>query len=805
MLKNYFKIALRNFKKYKTYAFINIFGLAVGLASCILIVLFVQDELRFDRFHEHADRIVRVVEDQRDEDRVSHLAHTFTPMAPALEAEFPAVEHAVRLYPYPVLVRHGEAKKFQEDRFFFADSTVFEVFSFSLIRGDARTALAAPFSVVLTEETARKYFGDTDPLGQILTVRDDDGERDYTVTGLLDAVPRTSHVHFDLLASFSSTRAFAPWMHNRGNWEWPPLYTYALLAEGTDPAALEAQMPALAEKYMGERRASFRSFLLQPLTRIRLFSNREAEVEPTSDITYVYIFSMIAFFILLIACINFMNLATARAASRAREVGMRKVLGAQRTQLIRQFLSESTLLAALALVLAVVLIELLLPALNAVSGKALSTDYLIHWSIPVVLAGIVLGVGLLAGSYPAFYLSAFRPVRALSGTSGRGRSAAALRKGLVVFQFGISIALIIGTTIIYRQLDYIQNQRLGFDKEHVVVVPLRDQADQINNATLKEQWEQIPNVLSVAATSGVPGLPTGLHDFWVFPDNTGRDSLELLTLTVDHDFVETLGLEVIAGRDFSEDFPTDAYEAFVINESAALKLGWTDPVGREFALKYYLNGAIRKRGTIIGVVKDFQYNALHRAIDPTVLHVVPESYYTDYLAARIGPGAATATLAHMAERWQAFNAERPFEYTFLDETFDALYRAEERLGRLFGYFSILAILIACLGLFGLAAFTAERRTKEIGVRKTMGATVGGIVLLLSKDLLKLIAVAFIVGAPLAFFLMNRWLQDFAVRVEMSWGTFLMVGLAALGIAWLTVGYHAIRAALADPVKALRYE
>ena len=805
MLKNYFKIALRNLKKYKTYAFINIFGLAVGLASCILIVLFVQDELRYDRFHEHADRIVRVVEDQQDEDRISHLAHTFTPLAPALETEFPAVEHAVRLYPYPVLVRRDAEKKFQEDRFFFADSSVFDVFSFSLIRGDARTALAAPFSVVLTEETARKYFGDTDPIGQTLTVRDDDGELDYTVTGLLAEVPRASHVHFDFLASFSSTRAFAPWMHRRGNWEWPPLYTYALLAEGTDLAALEAQMPALAEKYMGERRAAVRSLLLQPLTRIRLFSNRESEPEPTSDITYVYIFSMIAFFILLIACINFMNLATARAVSRAREVGMRKVLGAQRTQLIRQFLSESTLLAALALVLAVVMVELLLPALNAVSGKALSTDYLIHWTIPVVLVGIVLGVGLLAGSYPAFYLSAFRPVRALGGTSGRGRSAAALRKGLVVFQFGISIALIIGTTVIYRQLDYIQNKRLGFDKEHVVVVPLRDQADQINNAALKEQWEQIPNVLSVAATSGVPSVPSGLHDFWVFPDNTGQDSLELMTLTVDHDFVETLGLEIIAGRDFSEDFPTDAHEAFVINESAALKLGWTDPVGREFTLQYYLSGAIRKRGTVIGVVKDFQYNKLNRAIDPTVLHVVPESYYSDYLAARIGPGTTTATLARMAENWQAFNAERPFEYFFLDQTFDALYRAEERLGHLFGYFSILAILIACLGLFGLAAFTAERRTKEIGVRKTMGATVGGIVLLLSRDLLKLIAVAFIVGAPLAYFIAQWWLENFALRIEISPTIFILVGLTTLAIAWLTVGYHAIRAALADPVKALRHD
>ena len=806
MIKNYLKIALRNLRKYKTYAVINMAGLAVGMAGCLLIVLFVQDELNYERFHDNADRIVRLVEDQVQGDRVGRLATTYTPLAPALTTEFPAVEAAVRFYPYPVLVRYGDAKKFQEDHFVLADSTVFDVFSFRLIRGEADAALAQPFTVVLTASTARKYFDDADPIGQVLTVRDDDGERDYTVTGVVEDAPRNSHLQFDMLASYSSSRIFAPWMHSRGNWDWPPIYTYALLADGADPAALEAQLPALAQKYMGERRSSYRTLLLEPLTRIRLFSQRENEPSPTSDITYVSIFSLIAFFILLIACINFMNLATARAANRAREVGMRKVLGAQRTQLIRQFLSESILLAMLAMVLAIVLIELLLPALNAVSGKALTTASLFHWTTPLALLAMVLFVGVLAGSYPAFYLSASRPIRSLRGAKERGGSAAAtLRKGLVVFQFAVSIVLIVGTTIIFRQLDYIQNQRLGFDKEHVVVVPLRDQADQINSAALKQQWQQIPNVLSVAATSGVPGIASGLHDFWVFPDNTRQDSLELMTLTVDHDFVETLGLDLLAGRDFSEDFPTDATEAFLINESAAKKLGWTDPIGQEFTLRYYVYDAIMKRGAVIGLVRDFQYHSLHRAIDPTVLHIVTASYYSDYITARIGPRDVPKTLARMAERWQSFNADRPFEYVFLDETFDALYRAEERLGRLFGYFSILAILIACLGLFGLAAFTAEQRTKEIGVRKVMGATVGGIVMLLSKDLLKLIAVAFVVGAPLAYVAMNQWLLGFADRVALSWPIFLTAGLAALGIAWLTVGYHALKAALADPVTALRYE
>ncbi len=807
MLKNYLKIALRQLRKQKMYAVINVVGLAMGLACCTFIVLYLLDELSYDRFHENAERIVRIVEDRVEEGQEHRLAVTYGPLAPAMKQDLALVEHAVRLLPYSLLVSRDAAHKYQEDGFAFVDSTFFEVFSFPLLQGDARTALARPFSVVLTASTAQKYFGAANPVGQTLTARDDEGTYDFTVTGVVTDVPANTHFRFDFLASFASMRTlYGTWVDDPRNWEHPPLYTYALLTEGTDPARLAAQMPDFARRHMGADRAATRSLRVQRLTDIRLFSDRESELTPGSDIAYVYLFALIAFFILLLACINFMNLATARATGRAREVGMRKMLGAARAQLVRQFLGESMLMVALALMLVVVLVEALLPLFNALSGKALAAGVLVHWSVPLALAATVVLVGALAGSYPAFYLSAFRPARVLKGGGATGGPAASrFRQGLVVFQFVISIALLIGTAVAYLQLHYVRNERLGFDKERVVLVPLRDQANQIHHEALKEAWKQLPGVEHVTASSGMPGLGGGIYDFAVFPEKAAQDSLQMMTLTVDHDYAETYGLEIVAGRDFSEDFPTDAAEAFLLNERAAHRLGWADPVGQKLTLQVWFNGEVRKTGTVVGVVRDFQYHSLHRAIDPTILHIFPNTYYNDYLSVRLRPGDLRAILAELEHAWTRFNPERPFEYTFLDERFDALYRADARLSGLFGVFAALAVVIACLGLFGLAAFSAERRTKEIGVRKVFGASVGGIVLLLSKDLLKLVALAFVVATPAAYAAMQRWLDDFAYRVDLSWGIFLAAGLAALGVALLTVSYHAVKAALADPVKSLRYE
>ena len=656
-----------------------------------------------------------------------------------------------------------------------------------------------------TASTARKYFGDEDPLGQVLSY---EGRRDFEITGVIEDIPENAHFHADFFASYSTLKTFMPWTQQE--WHWPPTYTYLLLAGEVEAASVEAQLPAFILQHGGEQQAAQRSFHLQPLTDIHLRSQREDELAPNSDIAYVYLFSAIAFFILLIACINFMNLTTARSANRAREVSMRKVMGARRLQLVRQFLSEAILQAAVAMVLALVLVELSMPAFNALSGKALAFQLFSGWLIPVALIGIVLLIGVLAGSYPAFYLSAFQPVRVLKGTTDRGGSRAArLRKSLVVFQFAVSCALIIGTGVVYSQLTFMQNKKLGFDKEHVITIDLIDYPDQLNYERLKEIVLQHPDVVSVTASSTIPGREAP-SNYPIVPEGTpDENSSSIPTLAVDHDFVETFKLELAAGRAFSKAFPSDTAEAILLNETALRKLGWAAaPLGKKITLSYDhpALGFTRKEGVVVGVLTDFHYASLRREIDPILLHLLPPSQFFSYLSVRIRPNDIPATLAFLEEQWNAYTTVGyPFSYAFMDEEFDALYRAEERFSNIVAYFSLLAMVIAGLGLFGLAAFTAERRTKEIGVRKTMGASVTSIVVLLSKDFLKLVGLAFVVAAPLAYFAMNRWLDAFAYQVDLSWWIFLITGLAALGIALLAVGYQAIRAALADPVKALRYE
>jgi len=808
MLKNHLKIALRTLRRHKGYAFINIVGLAVGMACCLLIVRYVQDERSFDRFHEQADRIYRLVEDRgtrdaRDQGSVRHLASTSYEVGPLLHDGYPeAITHAVRFYRQTALIVRDEARTFQEDRLFFADSAVFDAFSFRLLRGDPATALDAPYTLVLTASTARKYFGDEDPIGQVLRY---EGRQDFEVTGVVEDVPANAHFHFDLLASYASLKTFMPW--TQSHWQWPPIHTYLKLAAGVEAATVQAQLPGFILQYGGEEQAAERSFALQPLTDIHLHSQREDELAPNGDIASVYLFSAIALFILLLACINFMNLTTARGASRAWEASMRKVMGAGRLQLVRQFLSEAMLQALLALVLALVLVEWLLPVFNVLSGKALTFQLFSGWLIPAALIGLVLGIGVLAGSYPALYFSGFQPVAMLKGMSGRDGSAT-LRKALVVFQFAVSCALIIGTGVVYSQLQYLQHKKLGFDKEHVVAIDLIDYPDRINYERLKQALLQHPGVVSVAASSTIPGRETP-SNYPIVPEGTRpEDGTRIPTLAVDHDFIATFNLALAAGRSFSKAFPTDTSEALLLNETAAERLAWTDPVGKKITLSYDhpTRGFVQKEGTVVGIVKDFHQASLHRAIDPLLLHVLPPSQFFYYLSVRIRPEDVPATLAFLETQWKAYSTSGyPFSYTFMDAAFDALYRAEARFGDVVAYFSGLAILIACLGLFGLAAFTTERRTKEIGVRKTLGASIPSIVALLSKDFLKLVLIAFVLAAPLAYFAMTHWLHAFAYRIEISWPIFLCAGLVALLVALLTVSYQAIRTALTDPVKALRYE
>ncbi len=796
MLKNYLKIALRNLRRHKAYTFINVLGLAVGLACCLLILFYVQDELSYDTYHEKADRIHRLVR--------SRSAYTAAPMAPALVAEMPRVSHAARIQKFnDVLILNGDEKRFTET-VFAADTSLFDIFSFTFVRGHPKTALSRPDGLILTESAVQKYFGEEDPMGKALILVDDEPIT-LTVTGVLEDLPRTSHFRFDLLASFKwveqSTNRLENWTTN-----W--LFTYFLLEEGTTAAQVEAQLPVFFERHTGEAWDHFR---VQPLLDIHLRSTGlTQDIAPQGSMAYLLIFSAVALLILVVACINFMNLSTARSAGRAREVGMRKVLGARRGQLIRQFLGESFVMAFGSLVLALGLTVLLLPAFGTLTEKELVVGFDTVGFIVPVLFGLIVLVGLLAGSYPAFFLSAFEPIDTLKGRLGRGTAGGFLRKSLVVFQFAVSVFLILGTLVVAGQLAYVKNARLGFDKEQVVVLPFGAELEQ-RHETIKQALLRHPKVHRVSASGNVPGHD--VSDFYFRPEGlsaTGDDLPGWDTYFIDADFVETLRLEIVEGRAFSKELVSDE-RAFILNETAVAEAvamvgeAWQSPVGKQ--LEFYVPGAegwrVLKSGTVVGVVKDFHYRSLHEEIGPLVLQVFPPAFGD--LLVKVGTDDLGSTLAFLEQQWQTLGPDRPFEYFFLDQDYDRLYSAEERVGELFGFLAFLTILIACLGLFGLAAFMAEQRTKEIGIRKVLGATVPGIILLLSKEFTRLVVVAFVIAAPVAYIAMNGWLEDFAYRIEISWWIFLAAGLSALLIAWLTVSYQAIKAALTNPVKALRYE
>lgn len=803
MFKNYFKIALRNLTRNKSYAFINIFGLAIGLTCTMLIGLYVLQEFSYDRFHENKDRVYRVVESYNSEAQETWFATTYSALAPTLLQEYPSIKNATHIYPTSGLVINSNNTKHQEEDIIYADSAFFEMFTFPLVSGDPESALDKPFTTVITESTARKLFGNTEALGKSISFKDQRGEVEFEITGVAEDLPKNSHIQFGYVFSYESLQQIRPWEYNK--WYYPPMYTYVELNSNESLGDLKAAFPDFQEKYVNSE-ASIRQLDLQPITDIRLYSNHQNELSTTSGISYIYLFSAIGFFILIIACINFMNLATARSMKRSREVGMRKTLGAQRKQLITQFLGEAFIITLVATIIALTLTESILPYFNSISGKELSLS-----SIPIgeLIAGIVaiiLFVSLIAGSYPAFYLSGFRPIHVLKGTTKKeGRSSFVFRKGLVVFQFFVSTGLIFGTFVVTQQLDYIQNDRLGFNKEQVAIISVRETNDQFNIKALKDEILRIPGIASASAVSGVPGISSGIHSFGVIPEDNKKDTLGIMSITSDHSFLKTLELNLIAGRDFSEAYSTDETQAFIINESAAKKMGWKDPIGKELTLRFYLSDLVEKKGTVVGMVQDFQYHSLHNEIDPILIQVFSSTYYHDYLAVRITSDDLQSTLSGIEEKWSAFNSDRPFEYSFLDDTFDAMYRAEQRLGLVFNLFAIVAVGIACLGLFGLASYSTEQRLKELGIRKVLGASVADILSLLSKDFLKLVIIGFLVSVPIALYFMNLWLQNFADRIELGFGLFFFVGVIALAVAIIAISYQTTRAALMNPVKSLRSE
>ena len=807
MLKSYFVIAFRNIRRNKVYSFLNMGGLAVGMASFILISLFIRYQLSYDRYHENASRIYRVATESRLHETTTAL--TANPMAPELVREFPEIAHAVRIdhVNQKVLVGY-EHKYFKEERFCLSDPYVFKVFSFSLIKGNPDSALKEKYSVVISETISKKYFGDNDPVGKILNF---ENKLDFQVTGVMKDIPLNSHFRCDFLASFACADEVY-WKGYSEDKTQKSLHTYILLREGASASELEKKLPAFVARFLapvleeyapmkdkipgGLENIKFTLFL-QPLTRIHLHSNLFAELSPNYDIRYIYIFSAIGIFILLIACINFMNLSTAYSSKRSKEVGLRKVLGAQRTQLIKQFIAESMLMSFISLFLALIIVQFLLPVFNSFMGGNLVSSSYKSWSVFWGLIGLTVLVGVASGSYPAFFVSAFRPVKVLKGTFRLGTKSH-FRSILVVTQFMITVGLIFSTIVITSQLHYIRNKRLGFRKEHVIVLPLESEAEIRNYLGFKRELLKFSGIEEVTGASNIFTRIYSSSPFW-WEGAQENESKRVQKLFVDYDFIETFGIEIVEGRNFSELIASDRSNAFIINESAAQAFGWTSPLGKQIAWARSRS----EKGAVIGVIKDFHFRSLHQSIEPLIL-LVRDNYLMNMFI-KINSDNIPKSLASIKNKWEEFFPARPFEYFFLDDDINKMYASEMRMSQLFRSTALLAIFIACLGLFGLISYTTEQRTREIGVRKILGASVPCIVRLLSREFLRLVIVANILTWPLAYYVMNRWLQNFAYRINIGFTSFILTGVLAFTIAIITVSFQSIRAALANPVESLRYE
>jgi putative ABC transport system permease protein len=801
MFENYLKTAYRNIKKHLGYSLINVAGLAIGMACCILILFFVFDELSYDKFHENHARIYRVTRKWFNADGVVnlHLGHVAPPVAPLLKNDFPEIVHAVRLIGVGGLLVGRDSAFYEESRFFFAEEDLFKVFTFDMIAGDPDTALRDPFSVVITDEMAERYFGMEDPIGQSLAIQASSQKADMKVTGVIKPLPHNSHFHADFLGSFTTYEAIVGDQELQ-NWGSNNYATYLLMQEGYDIERLKAQLDPFIDRHYGEGLSQRTKLELQRLTDIHLYSHLDSEIEANSDITYVFVFSIIALFILLIACVNFMNLATARSASRAKEVGLRKIIGAQRPQLIRQFLSESIITAIISLMIAIGVVLAVLPTFNRFIGRNLSLNISGNVSIFLSLFLIAIFVGLLSGIYPAVFLSAFKPIRVLKGNLDAGKKGFSFRTVLVIFQFAISIILIICVGVVSRQLDFMRTRNLGFDEEHVVVLP-SSPAIISRLEGFKTRLIQNPNILSISAAKRVPsGRLLDSAGARVLSGETSQPiDFRIAQLRVDYDYIPTFKMEMAAGRNFSREMGTDPTQAFIINETAAKRIGWKSPeeaIGKGF-------GYGRRNGQIIGVVKDFHFESLHQEISPIVMFLSKTDM--SQISIRIASENIPQTMAFLKDIWAEMRPNYPFSYYFIDENFDQLYKSEEKLGRIFSYFAFLSVLIGCLGLFGLASYSSERRTKEIGIRKVLGASSPSISFLLSKEFTKWVLLANVIAWPAAYLIMSWWLQNFAYRSGIGIGTFFLAGGIAWGIAFLTVSYQALKASIADPVTALKYE
>ncbi len=806
MFKNYFKIAWRNLFRNKVYSLINIFGLAVGITACTLITLYVMDENGYDKHHKDGNRIYRIASALKGEQWVSAPA----PLAAGVKKDFAEVEEATRLLRMPgigkfLLEYEPAKKKFYESNGFYVDSTFFRVFSYDFKLGDKNTVFNQPNSLVITEQMAEKFFGKEDPLNKVLKVSLPFGDFNYTVSGVLNTAKNKSHIPEGFFLSMNNNDV-GQWVKGQTNWATNNIFhTYVKLKENTSAKAFEGKLDAYFQRTGGADLKAFgvsKNLFLQPLQNIYLHSNTQFEIAPNGNIKYLYIFSSIAIFLLLIACINFMNLSTARSEKRAKEVGVRKVIGAIKTTLIGQFLGESLLLSFLSLLVSLLFVQLFIPVFNQLANKNLSL--LQQPMIYVWLLVITVATGLLAGFYPAFYLSSFKPIAVLKGKLKTNISATFIRKGLVVFQFTISIILILGAILVNKQLEFVSSQNLGFHKNQKIILPLQTREAAGSYQVLKNELAGDSKIVAAAMGSTYPGIEN-IQDMLFYPEGkTVKENTDINTAYIENDYIKTLGIQVLQGRGFSKEFAGDS-DALVLNETAVKKLGYTiaNAVGKNV---YYEFQGTTTRMRIIGIVKDYHFEGLQQTIKPFALTKSPFfSSATSYLVVDIKNTNYTAALAAIEKAWKKTNPNSPFEYSFLDKDFQRNYEKEERSSALIKYFAIIAIFIACLGLFGLAAFTAEQRTKEIGIRKVLGASVFSITSLLSQNFLKLILLSIVIATPLAWLAMNKWLQNFAYKTTISWWMFVLTGGIAILIALITISFQSIKAAIANPVKSLRSE
>jgi putative ABC transport system permease protein len=810
MIKNYFKIAWRNLMKYKFISFINLFGLAVGLTCCLLITTYVLNELSYDRYNKNAENIYRVTRTFKNAEGIVSLklSAISPPLGYYFPTDFPEIKKMTRLLDAGTLPFKYKDKLIAENHVYFADENLFNVFTLKVLEGNPQTALKDPFNVMLTEEVAKKYFGNEDPMNKVIKVNN---QLNVKVTGIYKGFPENSFMHPDVLISFNTLKDSAVYGEKNleTNWGNNAFFTFIVLPDHYNPKSMIARFPSFLDKHMAAQYApnqpsKMTELGLQKLTDIHLYSHTDYEAEPNGDINRVYIFSAIALFILLIACINYMNLASARSALRAKEIGIRKVIGARRKELIFQFLSESVLIAWSAILIAFFLLYFTLPWLNQISGQQLSINILLKWQvlIPVFLTPFI--VGILSGLYPALFMSSFQPVKTLKGLFKAGDSNISFRKILVVAQFTISIVLIITTVIVFQQLRYMQDTSLGYNKEHIITLPyynsVNTKYDAFRNGLL-----QNPGIKDVARSSRIPtGRLLDENDASTMIGNSLQPiTTDIKYVTADYDFIPTYGIHLVAGRNFSRNYSMDTSN-FILNQSAVKAIGWKSPqeaIGRDF--KYG-----NTNGRVIGVMADFHFESLQHKIVPMVLlnpATTPTDSRFNNLSIKLAGNDIPAAIASVEKIWKKYMPEFPYQYTFLDENFNKMYQSEQRQETIFTVFAFIAIFIACLGLFGLSAFEITQRVKEIGVRKVLGAKVSSIVTLLSKDFLKLVLIATIIAFPIAWFAMSHWLQGFAYRINIHWWVFILSAVLSLIVALVTVSFQAIKAAVANPVDSLRSE